>query len=501
MVDVEKEFSGFGQPMRFEADIRDCEVVGTIPPGLAGAYVKVGPMWYFPQMYPDDSGVNADGYISMFRFRDGKVDFKSKWVKTERWKHDRAAHRQLYGKYRNPFTDDPSIREQTIAQPWLRTTANTHTLAHAGKLFAIKEDALPYEIDPKTLETVGPWDFQGQYDSRTFSAHNKIDPLSGELLAYGYEATGLCSPDLYVYVMDSHGTVTKRWQLQVPEVRMIHDMAATQEHFIFPCGPYVTSLDWLKANNNHWGWDPSRPSMIGILPRRGSASEVRWFKGKPRAMIHIINARTDGNIVTLYAAHVDGAFAPFNGSFKSVDGSPLTATPALIRKYTFDLASSNDTYHEEVVWDVPVQDICRIDTRFMTVPNRYVFTGYNDSSKPFDTTRAGRAGRGVTNSYGRFDLETREVKSYFAGPTHSLAECCLVPRDSRNAVAMPSRGAAAEGDGYLIGMADNYAEMRTELVIADALDLEGGDIARVILPFRTSGLHGLWIGGDEIDFG
>jgi carotenoid cleavage dioxygenase len=482
---------GFNQPMRFESDVYDCEVIGKIPADFTGAYVRVGPEFYFPQKYADDGAVNGDGYINVFRFKNGVVDYKSRWVKTQRWENDRRAHRQLYGKYRNPFTDDPSIREETLARPYLRTTANTHTLAFAGNLFAVKEDALPYRMDPVTLDTIGPWDFGGQYKSQTFSAHNKIDPVSGELLAYGYEATGLCSPDLWVYTIDKGGRVTREWRLKVPQVSMIHDMAATQQHFIFPFGPYVTSLEWLKAGNCHWGWDDTKPSMIGILPRDGDARDVRWFKGKTRAMIHILNAKTEGHIVTLYAAHVDGAFPPFIPYFKSVNGAPLRGTGALFRKYTFDLDSRSDTYEEEVLWETPVQDIGRIDTRFMTLPNRYAFSGYNDSTKPFDESRGGNLQGRVTNSYCRFDLATRKVDSYFAGDTHSLGESCFVPR----------AGSKAESDGYLIGVASNFAEMRSELVIADAQHLQDGDVARVILPFRSSGLHGLWIGDDEVAFG
>ncbi|HTV53242.1 MAG TPA: carotenoid oxygenase family protein [Steroidobacteraceae bacterium] len=491
MIEVPKSLHGFNQPMRFEADVFDCEVIGRIPSDFTGAYVRVGPEFYFPQKFEDDGAVDGDGYINLFRFKGGIVDYKSRWVKTWRWHKDREAHRQLFGKYRNPFTDDPSIREQTLARPYLRSSANTHTLAHAGKLFALKEDSLPWQMDPKTLDTLGTWNFHGKYDSQTFSAHNKIDPLTGELLAYGYEATGLCSPDLWVYTLDRAGQVTRQWKLQVPQVSMIHDMAATQKHFIFPMGPYVTSIEWLKAGNCHWGWDPSKPSIIGILPRDGEAKDVRWFKGKARAMVHILNAKTEGNIVTLYAAHVDGAFIPFMPYFKSVDGSPLKGSGALFRKYTFDLGSTRDSYEEEVLWEVPVQDIARIDTRYMTLPNRYAFSGYNDASKPFDAARAGNIRNRVTNSYCRFDLETRKVSSYFAGDVHSLQESCFVPR----------RNGKAEGDGYLIGVANNYAEMRSELIIADAQHLEDGDVARVILPFRSSGLHGLWIGDDEVDFG
>jgi len=48
--------------------------------------------------------------VSLFRFENGHVDFKMRYVKTERWKAERAARRSLYGLYRNPFTDDRSVQ-------------------------------------------------------------------------------------------------------------------------------------------------------------------------------------------------------------------------------------------------------------------------------------------------------------------------------------------------------------------------------------------------------
>ncbi|MGH9687210.1 MAG: carotenoid oxygenase family protein [Candidatus Acidiferrales bacterium] len=97
----------------------------------------------------------------------------------------------------------------------------------------------------------------------------------------------------------------------------------------------------------------------------------------------------------------------------------------------------------------------------------------------------------VNNCYGRFDLATGKMNSYFAGSTHSLQEVCFVPRPK----------STAEGDGYIMGMASNFAEMRSELIIADAQNLEAGDIARIILPFRsTAQVHGRWFNADQLPF-
>jgi carotenoid cleavage dioxygenase-like enzyme len=477
---------GFFEPERFEADVYDCEVVGEIPSDLDGAFVRVGSDWYYPPRFDNDAAFSEDGFISRFRFKDGTVDFKGRWVRTPRFKANSAAKENLFGVYRNPFTDDPR------AAGLDRTVANTAPLAFAGKLFAMKEDALPYEIDPNTLATIGPYDFGGGYKAQTFSAHPKIDPESGEMICYGYEATGLLSDDLWLYSVDRMGQVTWELRTKVPYVSIIHDIAITPTHIIVPFGGYTTGLEWLQAGNVHWGWDDSMPFQVAVIPRGGEAKDVRWFTGPNRALIHTFNGRTEGNKIVLDAPIFDANPFPF---FPNVDGSPWDPTkgPSRIRRQTYDLSSQSDQFTEEILLDQGIVDLVRIDERYMGHPYRYGYFGYSDPSRPFDEERAGNLAGRITNCYGRYDFETGQIDaSYFVGDTHSLAEPCFVPRNP----------GAPEGDGYLIGVAANFAAMRSELVIADTRDLAAGDVARILLPFRsTTQVHGKWFDARELPFG
>lgn len=491
MVDFTRQptAKGFFTPERFEGDIYDCEVIGTVPPELNGAFVRVGGDWLYPSNYRDDSPFNEDGYISMFRFKKGRVDYKGRWIRTERFQKNLAAGQQLYGYYRNPFTDDPSVRDSE--HPNRRTVSNTTPLAFAGKLFALKEDGLPCQINPATLDTVGPYDFGGKWQSQTFTAHAKIDPVSGEMIAFGYEATGLASDDVFVYTIGKSGQIVHETRFKVPYVSMIHDVALTQKHIIFPVFGYVTSMERLKAEKLHWGWDSSKPTYIGILPRDGDGKDIRWFKGPERCMVHTCNARTEGNKVILEAPVADSNQFPF---FPSIDGSPWNPQKArhLIRRLTFDLGSKSTSYHEEIL--IPGQnivDLIRIDQRYLSLPYQYAYAGFSDTSRPFDEARAGNLKGRVTNSYGRFDLRNGKIDSYFAGDSHSLQEPYFVPHAKQG----------PEGAGYLIGVAANFAEMRSELIIADAQNLAAGDVARVILPFRTTQqVHGIWVDESELPF-
>jgi carotenoid cleavage dioxygenase-like enzyme len=485
MVDFTKggPASGYFAPLRYEADIYDCEVEGSIPKELDGAFYRVGGEYFYPPSREDDSPFSTDGFISSFRIKNGTVDFKARWIKTPRFLNNLAARKQLYGVYRNQFTHNESVRN--LEKPYLGTVMNTAPIAHHGKLYALKEDAQPFEIDPNTLETLGPWNFDGAYKAQTFSAHPKVDPLSGDMICYGYEATGMCTDDLWIYTVSPQGKVKHEIRVKVPYVSTLHDMVLTQKYLIFPVYGYVTSVERLKAGHLHWAWDQTKPTYWGILRRDGDGKDIRWFKGPTSGVMHTINAYDDGDKVIVDAPISDGNPFPF---FPSVDGSPWSPKLAqhTIRRLTFDMNSKADTYQEKIFDPQDVVDLARVDDRFLSLPYKYVYSMMSDPSQPYDAARAG-AGNRVVNSYFRYDLSNGQWLKYFVGDVHNLQELSFIPRSAK----------APEGDGWIIGTASNYAEMRTELVIVDAMTMQ--EQARVILPFRmTPQVHARWYSAQEL---
>src|SRR6478736_4375401 len=99
----------FLAPQRFDVDLLDCEVEGTIPIDINGAFVRVGGEWYYPPKFADDAPLHSDGYISRFRFKDGRVSYKGRFVRTPRFEANLDAGRQQFGYYRNPFTSDAAV--------------------------------------------------------------------------------------------------------------------------------------------------------------------------------------------------------------------------------------------------------------------------------------------------------------------------------------------------------------------------------------------------------
>ena len=79
-------YQGSGAPMRLEADLRDCEVTyGEVPKDLNGILYRCGPDRQYPPMGGDDIFIDGEGMVVMFRFDNGHVDFKSRYVHTERF--------------------------------------------------------------------------------------------------------------------------------------------------------------------------------------------------------------------------------------------------------------------------------------------------------------------------------------------------------------------------------------------------------------------------------
>ena len=198
----------------------------------------------------------------MFRFHDGQVDYKCRWVHTERYLAQAKARRGLFGRYRNRFTNDPA------AASLHNGTANTTAMYHAGQLYALKEDDLPYEIDPDTLETIGKTDIGGQITSTRFTAHPKVDPVTNELFAFSYQARGDGTTDFVFYLFDKDGAKKKEIWFDMPYAACVHDFAITDEWIVFPFFPLITDMEAVKKGGAFYQWNPDKETVIALRAAR-----------------------------------------------------------------------------------------------------------------------------------------------------------------------------------------------------------------------------------------
>ena len=251
-------FAGVLRPSRVEADIADLEIDGDLPLELDGVLYRVGPDNRFPPMLGDDTITNGDGMITKLHIHNGRASFKSRYVRTDRFIAEEKAGRALFGAYRNPYTDDPSVAGVD------RTTANTKVVFHSGRVLVLKEDAQPIEIDPVTLTTSGKWNADGPNTAPFFTAHPHADHHTGELLAFGSQAKGLGTTDVVFMPIDATGKVSKETWFKAPYPSMMHDWFATENNALFPVQPAVVFLDRVKEGAPVYMWDKTKPSYIDV---------------------------------------------------------------------------------------------------------------------------------------------------------------------------------------------------------------------------------------------
>jgi carotenoid cleavage dioxygenase len=355
--------------------------------------------------------------------------------------------------------------------------ANTNIVWHGGRLLALWEAGPPHELDPRTLETRGLWDFAGKLARKVdpemagnedgivagiMTAHPKIDPDTGEMLFFGYAPL---PPHLMYGVIDREGRLTRYEEIDVPYASMMHDFITTEEHVIFPVFPAAFDFELIEKTGSPLGWQPERGTRIGIMPRAGGNEDVIWLESDPCYVFHPMNARTEGSQVIAEVCRYP--VLPLFG----VEG----AASATLHRWTIDLTAG--TVKEEQI-DDGACEFARLDERFAGKAYRHGYSagGANPNADSFEE------GPGFDAIF-HYDLETGKRNTYTVPAGDSVGEPVFVPRSAE----------APEGDGFLLVTVYRGAERRSDLLILDASNVEGGPLATVQLPHRIPfGFHGNW---------
>ena len=463
-------YTGPMTPVRIEGDVVSLEFEGEIPAGLDGAFYRVQPDPQLPPRLADDIFFNGDGMVTMFRFRDGHVDLKQRWVRTDKWKLEREAGHALFGAYRNPQTDDPKVKGR------YRGTANTNVLFHGGRLLALKEDSPPVAMDATTLETFGYWDFDGQVTSPTFTAHPKIDPRSGDLCAFGYAAKGLITRDMVYYEIGADGRKKKEVWFEIPYYCMMHDFGLTQDYAVFHVVPIIGSWERLEAGLPHFGFDTTKEVHLVVLPRRGDAKDIKIFTAPNCFASHVMNAFNDGTKIHFDTPEARNNMFPFFPDVHGAAFNPREAASHLTR-WTVDMASNSGGFENKEQLTNFVGEFPRIDDRYATEPYRHGWL------------LAMGMGPGARGALGHIDHRTGKVKSWQAAPGMMLQEPCFIPKAKD----------APEGDGYIVQVQAHAAGSSSDLLLFDAQRVDEGPLATIHIPFRMRfGLHGNWVDGSQL---
>ena len=446
-------------PVSEEITAFDLPVTGQIPAELTGRYLRNGPN----PLGLDEPGYRfgeghwflGPGMVHGVRLRDGRAEwYRNRWVRSQR----------LAESLGEKWPSGPVHDNMDFA-------ANTHVIAHSGRTLAtVEAGPLPYELSYE-LDTIGPCDFAGTL-AGGYAAHTKADRRTGELHAIAYYWAW---DHVQHVVIDPAGQVSRTTDIPVSDGPMMHDFALTGRYVVLFDLPVTFSLDAVASGVQlPYTWNPAHQARVGLLPRDGSAADLRWLEVDPCWIFHTMNAYDDdqGRVV-VDVVRYDGAY---DVSLLAGDG-PLT-----LDRWIIDPAAGKVTTQR---LDDRGQEFPRVDDRAISRPHRYGYSAIiGEVSRATISLKGEFADRAFANALLKHDLARGTVEEHPFEANATAGE----------AVFAPSTADSAEDDGYVLAFIHNPNRSAADLVILAAQDFTGEPVARVHLPARIPlGFHGSWV--------
>lgn len=431
-------------PVDVETTSFDLRVTGRIPAELNGRYLRNGPN---PMNNIDPENHHwfvGDGMIHGLRLRDGNADwYRNRWVRSK--------------------SVSAALDETPVPSDWpaenMDFAANTNVIGHAGKTFAVVEGGAPPVELGFELETIRASNLNGTLP-QAFSAHPKRDPRTGELhvMAYWW---GWGNQAQYL-IVNVAGEVRRTVDIELPGSPMLHDIAFTENYVLIFDLPCVFNLDMAMSGIRFpYHWENAYQARIGLLPREGSAEDIRWCEIDSCYIFHPMNAydAPDGTVV-LNAVRHDRMFS---SELRGPSEGPPTLDQWILNPVT-------GTAKHQLLDDRP-QEFPRIDERLVGQHNRF---GYS----------AGVGAIFAQDVLIKHDLENATAQVRNDGTRFGYGEPVFIPRSPD----------AAEDNGWVMALRHDHETDLSELAIIDSRAFTDDPVAVVHLPVRVpNGFHGNWI--------
>lgn len=450
-----KHLQGLMAPVFEERDDADLTVIGEIPAALNGVFVRNGPN---PQFAPIGAyhPFDGDAMLHAVYLQDGAARYRNRWLESRGLLAERSRGKACYGGLSNFQIPEPDVMADG---GMLKNTGNTATVHHAGRYFGLLEAAKPTEFD-LDLNTLGEFDFAGKL-SGPMTAHPRVDPVTGEMLFFGYSPM---APYLQYHEVNAAGELTHSAEIEIPSPVMMHDFAITENFAIFFDAPAVFDLDAMLNGREAMSWQPDLGTRLGVVPRGGQSDDVRWFEMDNCYVVHFFNAFESGDTIEIRAPRM--AAMPGGFEFEQPGGG----SDPMPWRWTVNLTTGvvTDGQTDDLPGEFP-----RINESFVGRQNRY---GYECPARDWEFSFN-------FNGVVKYDNQSDSSETYFYSDTEVSGEHVFVPDPD----------GTAEDDGWLMSVVSDRATENSELAILDARDVKAGPIARVQLAARVPiGFHANW---------
>jgi len=517
-------------PVSAEVTAEKLQVIeGAIPADFPdGMFVRNGPN---PRFRPDTMEApflgrtahhwfEGDGMLHVVRIEGGVSSYRNRYIRTDDFQREQAAGQCLY----RGIVDTTSLA--SVVNPLMnlavfgsaaKNVANTSVIYHGGRLLALVEgETMPAEICMDSLGYLGNYNFGRQEPLPSFTAHPKVDPVTGEMI---FAAYSLSEPPVHVGVVGADGNL-KHWSTVKSAERktLMHDCAITERFTLILDFPLTIDVGRSLRGGQMLDFEDA-PSRIGVMPRFGS-DVLRWFSFSPGYGFHMLNAFECGDEVilrgcradtmTLNPPWIDGQLdrAGSMAEFFQDDGSPR-----VIRLHEWRMNLVTGSCSECDLGPPAFMDFPTVSPKVVGRENEF---GY---FAPFAKEPSLRAGVGVSNSLRKYRFSSEQPQQEQQQQqgqhgevgfpqVHQLRQHGGVSSEEHHygegvsgqeGIFVPRPGGVKEDDGWLLVFTFDEAAAangghHSELRIIDAQNFSGPPAARIALPQRVPyGFHGTFV--------
>jgi len=457
-----------------ERDVR-LAVEGRIPGYLRGSYYANGPARFRRGEFAYRHWLDGDGMVAALHVTGGaeprsepEIRFVARFVRSAKWEAEEAAGAPLFRAFGTGFPGDRLVRGVALESP-----VNVSAFPYGGALLAFGEQGLPWELDPLTLATRGPYTFGGALNPLSpFAAHPKIDPATGELFNFGISFSAE-RPQLNLYRFDAAGRLAYRRRLPLDWASSLHDFCLAPRHAVFYLAPYLLDMTLLAGGRTlmeSLAWHPERGSRLAVVSRE-TGELIATLPVGERYSLHGINAFEAAGRLVVDVLELD---RPVYDQYEEVPHLFRDVAPGRPVRFELDLATGRLADRREIAYD-RAPDFAAIDPRRFGHP-------YDDLWLLGISTQ-GRPGRKFFDEIVHLTCSSPEAADLWRAPAGSYlgGEPAFVPdpEDERGGAVICQLFDAPKGESALL--------------VFDAFHVAAGPVARIPLdsPLHL-GFHALF---------
>jgi len=431
------------------------DIEGRLPAFIEGSYFLNGPARFSQGGFKYRHWLDGDGMVCSLRFSGDEVWFANRFVRTTKFTAEQTAGGPLFRTFGTAFEGD--LLNHGMA---LESSANVSVYPFRGTLLAFGEQALPWELDPITLETIGQFSFGGSLSEISpFSAHPKFDPLTGQMFNFGVFFSGK-TPRLYFYSFDRAGKLRIRTSHELPYPGSIHDFSISQNYAVIYVSPLLLDIERITRGGRSvmesLTWKPERGSFMLVIHRdSGQRAAVIPLGGS--YCLHMINTFEQDGMLLVDVLELDrpiyDQYEPLPEVFTKVGWGRPT-------RYIVDLRKAHATERKEVEYQL-APDFPAVD------PSLY--------SRPYQ--EFWMLGVSHTGLQGRKFFDQLVHASWDGGPLDIFQ---AAPRRYLGGEPVFVRGLSA-GEGAVICQEFDADRMLSSFLVFDAFNVSRGPVASLQL--------------------